>query len=417
MTRDTLRHVDPPGPGDTVAGVQESIRLGYAAADVNLQNLADDLFAAAHGGKLGHGAYDAQWTGLPLGTRLDRITSAQWAALTPFAPTSPLRPALASDIVAAVAGHDFTPCFEVKPGTGTHKTKPYLDLKAAAVAHQVPVVVMTIQSYGKTRTEKVIWESSAKLRMVAAGKVRLPRMLLWREHIAPDSDWWDLLEAVKGAPASQPLPAHVVRVPQTATAATARAVLAKVTAKADWTPSTPEVPVPPTPTPVTQKRIDIAKKFGLVNVDDAAVACRKAGLPFYAACALLEKESGGKNEWGHDKGGVFSGYPGDVTPAGWAAFREFVFDRGMQSNGVGPCQITSKGLLAEMDARHLKQYVVADNMLFGFGKLADYYNASNHDWAKAGTVYNHGSMRDGITPYGTDLAAKVAAWRTRLGIK
>lgn len=170
------------------------------------------------------------------------------------------------------------------------------------------------------------------------------------------------------------------------------------------------------PTPVTAKRIEIAKRYGLVNVEDAAVACRIAGLPFYAACALLEKESGGKNEWGHDHGGVFSGYPGEVTEAGYRAFREFLA-RGMTSNGVNACQITDKSHFPIMEARGLKPWVVLDNMIYGFELMAGDFKANGNNWTKAGTVYNHGSMRDGIQPYGTDYLLKVIEWRHRLGIK
>lgn len=260
MSRLTLRHVEPPYMGDCVWGVLESIRLGYAAQDVNVQPLGDGLFAAAHSSKLGKGSLDSPWTGLPAGTHLSTISSARWVTLGPPKPGAPQRPALASDIVAAVAGHDFVPCFDLKPGNGTHQTKPYLELKASAVTHQVPIIVMTEQwsHYAtKTRAQKNAWEASAKLRMVAAGKVGLPRMLLWREHIPDGSDWWDLLEAVKGAPSSQALPAHVVRVPGSSTADTARKVLAKVTAKADWTPTTPTpAPTPPEVPMTTYSKAD-----------------------------------------------------------------------------------------------------------------------------------------------------------------
>lgn len=239
----TLRHVEPAWRGDCVRGAMESIRLGYVAQDFNAQDLADDVFAAGHWGHVGPHGDENPWTGagVKAGTAMASLTSKQWVA----GRLGDTTPALARDIIAAVSGERFVPCFEIKPGPGSHQVAPYADLKAAAVAHRVPCVVMTIQSYGGPS-----WEPSAKLRMAAAGKAGLPRMLLWREHIPADSDWWDLLEAVKGAPASQTLPAHIIRVPISATAATAWTVLARVTATADWSPTPTPAPKPTPEAPV-----------------------------------------------------------------------------------------------------------------------------------------------------------------------
>lgn len=162
--------------------------------------------------------------------------------------------------------------------------------------------------------------------------------------------------------------------------------------------------------PVTPKRIAIAKQAGLWNVDAAAVACREAGLPFFAACALLEKESGGRNVYGNDKGGVLSGFPLQVNADNFAAFRWEVVDRGRTSNGVGPCQITYRGFFHEMEKRGLKPYDVHDNMLFGFDLLRRHYEAGG-SWVAAGTAYN------GARTYGIDLDKKVGEWKQRLGIK
>jgi hypothetical protein len=166
---------------------------------------------------------------------------------------------------------------------------------------------------------------------------------------------------------------------------------------------------PAAPTPVAPVHIATAKAFGLANVDQAAVACRLAGLQFYAACALLEKESGGKNVYGNDKGGVLSGFTGQVSPGNWEAFRYEVVVRKQTSNGVGPCQLTYPGFFTDMEAKGLRPYAVADNMLYGFGLLAGLYKAHGNDWAAAGAAYN------GASAYGQDLAVKVAAWRHRLG--
>ena len=137
--------------------------------------------------------------------------------------------------------------------------------------------------------------------------------------------------------------------------------------------------------PVTPERVAIAEHAGLANVATAAVACRDAGLPFWAACALLEKESGGRNVYGHDQGGVHSlpnGRALEVTPVNYHDFIIKVMN-GATSNGVGPCQITYAGTLVRctggngrnggyfrlMAEAGLLPWRVYDNMLFGFRNL------------------------------------------------
>jgi hypothetical protein len=142
---------------------------------------------------------------------------------------------------------------------------------------------------------------------------------------------------------------------------------------------------------------------GLVNVSLIWSASAKAGLPFYAACALMEKESGGRNVYGHDAGGALSGYPHPVTFDNWRVFRWLVIDKGMTSNGVGPAQITWKPFFLRMEDELLKPWSPFDNMFFGFRLIRDYRVGKT--WADAGTRYN------GSPDYGRDYAAKVETWR------
>jgi hypothetical protein len=166
---------------------------------------------------------------------------------------------------------------------------------------------------------------------------------------------------------------------------------------------------------VTKVRIATASDY-LRNADIAAVACREANLPFYVACALLEKESGGRNIYGHDAGGALSGFPGEVNKDNYAVFKWLVFERGMSSNGVGPAQITYKGYFTDMEKRGLKPYDAHDSMLYGFELLKANYDRAG-TWTAAGAVYN-GGPRPNYTAlaYGRDFAVKVAAWKKRLGI-
>jgi hypothetical protein len=149
---------------------------------------------------------------------------------------------------------------------------------------------------------------------------------------------------------------------------------------------------------------DIMVANGLHNVIDIFDAAHEAGLGLPAACALMEKESGGRNVYGHDTGGALSGFPGRVTRSNFKVFLWLVDKGGFSSNGVGPAQITLRSFFDQMAQRGLKAWDVHDNMLFGFDLLEGYFRVS-HSWVDAGTRYN------GSANYGVDLAAKVSKWR------
>lgn len=175
--------------------------------------------------------------------------------------------------------------------------------------------------------------------------------------------------------------------------------------------------------PVTAWRKAEAAKT-LENVPDAATACRDAGIPFFVACALLEQESGGKNIFGHDVGGSFSG-GGIVTPLKFLQFYTEAMN-GKTSNGVGPCQITYAGAYKSghrdggyfrlMINQGLLPYEPLHNMLFGFRILAGNYEKTG-SWEKAGAIYNGGpNPGPKAIQYGKDFSAKIAVWKQRLKI-
>jgi hypothetical protein len=158
----------------------------------------------------------------------------------------------------------------------------------------------------------------------------------------------------------------------------------------------------------TAEQRDIARQHGLVNVNPLADAAEFADVPFHVACALMEKESHGRNVYGNDDGGMLAGYPEPVTQETFKAFWYMVEDQGHQSNGVGPAQITSRGLLRQMLQNGLAPWVPYDNMLFGLSLLRKYHREADGSWADAGTRYN------GSQAYGEDLAAKIKVWKERL---
>lgn len=157
-----------------------------------------------------------------------------------------------------------------------------------------------------------------------------------------------------------------------------------------------------------QKR-EIARENGLVNVGAIWNQSARVGLPFYIACALVEKESGGRNVYGHDVDGALSGFPFPVNEENYRVFHWLVFDKGQKSNGVGPLQITFKGHFPVMEREGLDPWRVSDNLFYGFRLFRGYLTDAKGDIVAAGRRYN------GALSYGIDLADKAEVWHRRFG--
>jgi hypothetical protein len=153
-----------------------------------------------------------------------------------------------------------------------------------------------------------------------------------------------------------------------------------------------------------QKRA-VAEQNGLINVDSIWVESGRVSLPFYIACAIMQKESQGRNVYGHDVGGALSGFPDDVNRHNFRVFEWLVFDQGQKSNGVGPAQITFSGHFPAMKREGLRPWNVGDNMFYGFRLFKGYLDAEDGDIADAGERYN------GSRAYGEELAAFAAVWK------
>lgn len=152
---------------------------------------------------------------------------------------------------------------------------------------------------------------------------------------------------------------------------------------------------------------------GLRNTSSIIIAAEEAGLDLASAAALMEKESSGRNIFGHDSNGALAGYPGTVTKGAWDVFQWLINTGQKGANGVGPAQITSLSLLHSMKTEGLKPWKPVDNMFFGFRLLQGYFTTarrdkSPHPWVDAGTKYN------GSSTYGQDLANKIWVWRSLL---
>lgn len=159
---------------------------------------------------------------------------------------------------------------------------------------------------------------------------------------------------------------------------------------------------------IDERRLGIARDFGLQNVAAIANASEQANVPFAVACALIEKESGGRNVYGHDEGGALAGFPGTCNEDNYEVFWWMVFQKGMKSNGVGPAQITSKGLLQQMADDRLDPWFPLHNIFFGLTLLKQFKQTTG-SWEGAGTRYN------GSPEYGKDLARKIEQWQERFG--
>lgn len=152
----------------------------------------------------------------------------------------------------------------------------------------------------------------------------------------------------------------------------------------------------------------VLESGGLVNSTIIVKAASAAGLDLAIAAAVIQKESNGRNVFGHDAGGAYHG-GGEVTEAKYKDFIKQVRG-GKTSNGVGPAQITWPSFFTEMENQGLKPWVPYDNMLYGFRLMVDYLGGKTTDAA----IRSAGKRYNGNASYGDDLLVKVREWRQRL---
>ena len=179
---------------------------------------------------------------------------------------------------------------------------------------------------------------------------------------------------------------------------------------------------------------EILTTGGLVNADLIVQAATATGIPLAIAAAMVQKESGGKNVYGHDGStetgpGVFSTKYGPVVingvtyaqgsdiPVTQGNFAEFLrrVTAGEKSNGVGPAQITYAGYFKQ--APDYPFWDPLANIRFGLTILADYLDDdfSDASISSAGAHYNGGTNPGSkALAYGADLLAQTKIWRARL---
>lgn len=159
---------------------------------------------------------------------------------------------------------------------------------------------------------------------------------------------------------------------------------------------------------------EILAAGGMHNAEQIVTAAEKTGVELAVLAAMIQKESNGRNVYGHDSGGIFSTTDGSLVYVTEANFSEFTrrLAAGEKSNGVGPAQITWPGYFPDARAKGYVLWQPLDNITYGATILKGHL--AGHTLAEAGTLYNSGNLKSGVTAYGRDFAQKVSAWRTRL---
>lgn len=182
--------------------------------------------------------------------------------------------------------------------------------------------------------------------------------------------------------------------------------------------------------PVPLERVQIAKDFGLRHAEDAAIACRLVGLPYWAACANQQKEAGSEyNPWGGADASPFVQLHDEHVPLNRNTFRVYeiaVQDAGVVPTGVGPGQITwagklqkradgtffrDGGFLREAREQDKRLWVPVENLEFSFKKLWGYYRAYGRSWVNAGRLYN------GSLDYGIHFEQLCKEWHERFDLR
>jgi hypothetical protein len=173
---------------------------------------------------------------------------------------------------------------------------------------------------------------------------------------------------------------------------------------------------------VSPVQIIAAQAKGLINVTALAKACDEFSFPFFLACVILDKETDGRNIYGHDVGGIFT-YPDgrnvEVTEANYAEFLRRLA-AGETSNGVGCFQLTFRGYhigSQSLTALGYKAWIPADNIRYAIGRiLAPSLKAG---LARGLTIeqafWQTAKSYNGNTSYADDAIVRARTWAATVG--
>lgn len=167
---------------------------------------------------------------------------------------------------------------------------------------------------------------------------------------------------------------------------------------------------------VTAEQVQKVKDAGFQNVEAVAEACNVTGCRFYLAVAMIEKESRGRNVYGHDSGGALAGFPKPVNQGNFEVFEWLIATGQKGRNGVGPAQLTSKGYFDEMKTKGLKPWEPMDSVPLGVRDLYRYYRAArNNGDTVVEAIRYAGTRYNGADAYGDSLVTVALRWREALG--
>lgn len=178
---------------------------------------------------------------------------------------------------------------------------------------------------------------------------------------------------------------------------------------------------------VSATQIESAIKAGLVSeaVHFLAESCTDYGLPFWMGCTILNKETSGKNIYGHDSGGTFSfsGINQEVTESNFEVFWRIV-SAGGKSNGVGPMQLTWKGFFTNTSKTGmldigLRPWDIHDNIRYAVKSILapawKKQTAIMPALSLSKVVWNVGKQYNGKDSYADDAVSKARLWIGRVG--
>jgi Transglycosylase SLT domain len=159
----------------------------------------------------------------------------------------------------------------------------------------------------------------------------------------------------------------------------------------------------------------IAKRHGMNYSLRIILEARRTKLPISLAFAVIEKESGGRNVYGHDKvRNPIKSPPGGLLKVTPKNYRTYLWhrNRGEGAQGVGPAQLTSPGLQDMADKRG-GCHIAKHNIAVAFDLLARLIDRYGEDRGLA--AYNAGEMgwRNG-RGYANAVQSLQAKWHRRL---
>lgn len=157
--------------------------------------------------------------------------------------------------------------------------------------------------------------------------------------------------------------------------------------------------------------IEVLRAGGLGMPELIVERAAATGLELAGAAALVQKETGGRNIYGHDPVATGNTYVkgGEVTQTNYAAFRQWQRAGSGRMQGVGPVQLTYYTFQDQADALG-GCWDPRWNLQVGFTLLVSLQKAKG-EWAGAKAYNGTGTAADA---YANDWTAKRNAWRTKL---